>query len=152
MAVSRPRYKAKKQRRGGKFQRGFYRPINEDKYRQPQDRTMNSGMYPEYRSSWELAFYRWCDNSDTIEFWGTESFAIRYLSPKDNAFHRYYVDIVLMMKTGQKHLIEIKPKAQCNDPVNLAKWAAARDYCAQIGAIFSVVTEVELKKWGLIKK
>lgn len=145
------RYQSKRKRRGGKFHRGFYKPINEEKYRQPADKTMNSQPYPEYRSSWEKAFYGWCDTSNKIEYWGTESFAIPYLSPKDNQVHRYYVDIVMMMKSGQKHLIEIKPKSQCNLPVNLAKWEAARKYCKKIDAIFTVITEVELKRWKLIK-
>ena len=151
MAIPRYRYAQKKKRKGGRFQRGFYQPVNESKYIQPVDRTMNSGLLPEYRSSWEKAFMKYCDHSKKIKTWGTEPFAIKYISPKDGAVHRYYVDFVLLMEDGSKHLIEIKPKAQCQMPVNLAKWEAAEMYCKQIGAQFSVVTEVHLKKWGLIK-
>lgn len=154
--MNRSRYNDKKKRRnknngGSKFKRGFYQPVNENKYRAAVDKTMNSQIFPEYRSSWELAFYKWCDVSDKIDYWGTESFAIPYISPKDNQVHRYYVDIVMQMKSGQKHLVEIKPKNQCNAPINLAKWEAARNYCKQINAIFTVVTEIELKRWGMIK-
>jgi len=151
MAISRPRYNNKRKRKGGRFQRGFYTPINEEKYIQPIDKTMNSGLLPEYRSSWEKAFMKYVDTSDKIKSWGTEPFPIRYVSPKDNQVHRYYIDFVLMMTDGSKHLIEIKPLGQCKMPVNLAKWEAAEMYCRQIGATFTVVTEVELKKWGLIK-
>ena len=94
---------------------------------------------------------KYCDLSANIKSWGTEPFAIPYLSPKDNQMHRYFVDFVFITKDNQKHLVEIKPKSQCNDPVNLAKWEATENYCKQIDATFSVVTEVELKKWGLIK-
>ena len=151
MAIPRYRYAKKKKRTGSKFQRGFYKVINEEKYIQPIDKTMNSGVLPEYRSSWEKHFMRYCDLSDKIKSWGTEPFPIKYISPKDNQVHRYFVDFVLIMEDGSKHLIEIKPKSQMKMPVNLAKWEAAEMYCRQIGATFSVVTEVHLKKWGLIK-
>lgn len=152
--MQRYRYHQKKKRKQAsgtsRFKRGFYQPINESKYRQPVDRHMNAGQLPEYRSSWELAFYKYCDQSDKIEYWGTEPFSILYISPKDGKPHRYYIDVVIYTKEHQKFLIEIKPKKQCNNPINLAKWEAARKYCAQIGAQFLVVTEVELKSWGLI--
>ena len=149
--ISRPRYNQKRKRRKqGKFEKGYYKPINEDKYIQPRDRTMNSQILPEYRSSWEKAFMKYCDLSENIKNWGTEPFAIPYVSPKDNQVHRYYVDFVFITKDNQKYLVEIKPKNQCNNPINLAKWEAAKKYAKQIGAIFTVVTEVELKKWGLI--
>ena len=148
------RYQKKKKRRGGKFHRGFFlleQMKNPNKYIQPQDLTMNSKPAPEYRSSWEKKFMEWCDVSDKVETWGVEPFPIMYLSPKDNKMHRYYIDVVMKMSSGQKILVEIKPKNQCNNPINLAKWEAAREYCKQIGAVFTVVTEVELKRWKLIK-
>jgi len=148
--MTRPRYNNKRKRKNGKFKRGFYKPLNEEKYKQPQDKTMNSGMYPEYRSSWELAFFKYCDSSDNIEYWGTESIAIKYQSPKDNKIHRYFPDVFIKMKSGEKHIIEIKPKSQFNNPINQAKWEAAKNYCSRIGAVFTVVSEVELKKWKLI--
>ncbi len=150
MAIPRPRYKSKK-RRQGKFKQGFYKPINEVKYRQPQDRTMNKEIFPEYRSSWELAFFKYCDTSANVEFWSVESFPIPYISPKDNKEHRYYVDVMFKTTNGKKFLIEIKPNKQKTDPVNQAKWDAARLYCKKVGAIFLVITEIELKKFGLIK-
>jgi hypothetical protein len=133
-----------------KYKQGFYKPLNEEKYRQPQDRTMNSQIYPEYRSSWELAFMRYLDSSENIEFWGTESFAIWYISPKDNKKHRYYIDFMFKTKDGIKYLVEIKPSKQKNNPINIAKWGQAERYAKQIQAIFTVVTEIELKKWGLL--
>ena len=88
--------------------------------------------------------------SSNIEYWGTEVFPILYISPKDNAQHRYFVDFVFKTSNGEKHLVEIKPHAQRKDPVNIAKWEAAERYCKEVGATFSVVTEVHLKQWGLL--
>ncbi len=113
---------------------------------------MNSGEYPYMRSSWEFAFAKYLDHADTVKWWSTEPFAIPYISPKDNKQHRYFVDFVFLTVTGEKHLIEIKPNIQRKCKVNQAKWEAAERYSKQIGAIFSIVTEIELKAWGLIKK
>ncbi len=151
MAIARTRYNSKRKRKGGKFKRGFYTPINEDKYRQPHDKHMNSSIIPEYRSSWELQFMKYLDQSDRISWWSTESVAIPYISPKDNLPHRYYCDFFFVTVDNVKNLVEIKPAKQCNDPVNIAKWDQAKRYCDKIGAVFSVVTEHELKLWGLIK-
>ncbi len=152
MAVARPRYTQKKRRRrGSKFKRGFYEPVNESKYVQPQDTHMNSGEFPEYRSSWELAFYKYLDESENVISWSAEAFHIKYISPKDGQPHRYFPDVMFVDSNNQKHVIEIKPAKQCKQKVNLAKWEAAERYCEQINAKFSVITEVELAKWGLIK-
>ena len=149
--MTRPRYNNKKKRkRKSKFKSGVYIVENIEKYRQPQDKTMNAQIYPTYRSSWEEKFMFYLDHSNNIEFWGSEPLAIKYISPKDGQIHRYYIDFMFKTVSGEKHLIEIKPKSQFNNPINQAKWKAAQEYANQIGAIFSVVSEVELKKWGLI--
>jgi predicted nuclease of restriction endonuclease-like RecB superfamily len=150
MAISRPRYKRKKQRyqtnRTGsksKFERGLYKPMNEEKYRQPQDKYMNSQIYPEYRSSWEKKFFKYCDMNPEIEYWTAEPFSIPYVSPKDGQVHRYFPD-VLIKKNGKKYLIEIKPSYQTSDPVNIAKWESAKQFCEKYGLEFVVLTEKEL--------
>ena len=147
--MKRPRFYQKKLRKKGKFKRGFYIPINEDKYIQPSDKTMNQGPHPEYRSSWELAFYKYVDHQEDILFWSTEAQAIPYISPKDSQVHRYFPD-VFIQKKNQNYIIEIKPKSQVLNPINQAKFAAAEEYCSRINAIFLVITEVELKAKGII--
>ena len=151
--MNRPRYNNKKKRhRGSKFKTGIFIPENTEKYRPPQNTLMNSNsLGMTYRSSWELKFAQYLDKSDSIEYWSSEPFAIPYISPKDNKEHRYFIDFVFVLKNGEKHLIEIKPFNQQKCPINQAKWEAATRYCKQIGATFTIVTEVELKKWGLIK-
>ncbi len=147
MAISRPRYNQRKKRRlgpGKKFKQGFYNPKNPDKFRASQDITMNSGPLPFYRSSWELRVYRWCDESDQVEFWGTESINIKYISPKDNKPHRYFPDVFIKFVDGRKMIVEIKPLAQVNSPINQAKFEAAHLYAEKIGGEFVIMTEKDL--------
>lgn len=149
-----------------KFKTGFYTIINEHKYIQPIDRTMNKGTLPQYRSSWELKFYRFCDANPLVVKWGTEPFAIPYTSPKDGKIHRYYIDAFVEYRDGTKFLVEIKPFAQTQHPkipkkqtvkaqikfekdlltylVNQAKWEAARIFAKQKGLKFIIITEKEL--------
>ena len=145
------RYQSKRRRyrtqqNGGRcrFERGFYKPINEDKYKQPRDRYMNKHEFPEYRSSWEKKFMKWCDISSEVEYWTTEPFAIEYISPKDNKKHRYFPDFLVKFTNGIKRLIEIKPQSQWKDPVNIAKWKSAEKFCKLHGIEFVVLGQKEL--------
>ncbi|MCD6434983.1 MAG: TnsA endonuclease N-terminal domain-containing protein [Clostridiales bacterium] len=151
MALPRPRYQAKKKRRRkSKFKQGFYQPNNPEKFKPSQDTHMNEGPIPYYRSGWELKFYAWCDNNNDIEYWGTESTHIKYISPKDGQPHRYFPDIFIKFLDGRKMIIEIKPAKQVKSAINQAKFEAANRYADQIGAKFVVITEKELKAWNLI--
>lgn len=129
----------------GNCKRGHYRPINEEKYKQPMDNYMNSSSIPEYRSSWELAFYKFCDMNPDILYWTTEPFAIQYIKPTDGKPHRYFPDVLIKYKNGKRFLIEIKPSSQKSDPVNLAKWEMAKNFADKSDMQFVVMTEIELK-------
>jgi len=152
MAISRAgRYQAKRRRyrtnkEGGRsrYERGFYKPINEDKYKKPLNTYMNKQEFPEYRSSWEKKFMKWCDLNSEIEYWTAEPFAIEYISPKDNKKHRYFPDFLIKFKDGKKRLIEIKPQSQWNDPINVAKWESARKFCKFHNLEFVVLGQKEL--------
>ena len=139
--------------------KGFYNPINDDKYK---------GSRPiVYRSGLELNFFRWCDRNDRVLQWGSESVVIPYLSPKDGRMHKYFTDGVLLLKTDRgtkKFLIEIKPSKQTKPPeqgsrrskknllyeqiqwaVNSCKWEAATNWCKDNGFEFAILTEKDLK-------
>lgn len=120
-----------------------------------------------YRSSWELKFMNWCDRNDAVLEWGSEIAVIPYISPVDKKVHRYFVDFYMKIKDTQgnikKYLIEIKPKRFTQEPVkpkkmskqfiqevytysvNQAKWKAAKEFCADRGFEFLILTEEELK-------
>ncbi len=109
---------------------------------------------------------KYCDLNENILEWGSEEIALPYRSPVDNKIHRYYPDFYIKVKesNGQvkKYIIEIKPKKQTIEPTpqkrktkgyifevveyakNQAKWKAAREFCADRGLEFKVLTENEL--------
>ena len=93
--------------------------------------------------------------------------------------HRYYPDFyVEMISSNDKEkydrlIVEIKPKSELEPPIspnkqtlkmlenyeyslrtykkNLHKWAFAKDWCEKRNLKFIIITEVDLKKRGLIK-
>lgn len=142
----------------GKPKKGLYKPQNEDKYIQPQDKTMNAKEYPEYRSSWESFFYRYCDISKAVKHWSTEYISIPYINPLDQKQHRYFPDVFVIFNNGDKVIIEIKPhkekfinenkritpKMQQTYLINQAKWEAAKKFSESHGYKFIVMTEYDL--------
>jgi hypothetical protein len=140
------------------YKQGKYRPVNKEKY---------VGRHiPEYRSSWELKFFKWCDKNVNVLEWSSESTIVPYVSPVDNRPHRYYVDGAIAIKEGsmiKRYLVEIKPFKQTQPPVeskrkkkstllyekityavNQAKWSAAKQYADNKNMEFIILTENEL--------
>ena len=136
-----------------KFQRGRYTLKNPEKY---------VGLKtPTYRSGWEHAFMRLCDEHPNVAKWASESIRIPYRHPITGKYTIYVPDffIVYVDKTGKKHaeLIEVKPKNQITmesagrNPmkqkqviINQAKWEAANAYARQQKIRFRVVSEEQL--------
>ena len=142
---------------------------NNKKYRQgvftPKNNSKFGGDYAYYRSGLELKFFRFCDSSENVIFWTSESVKVSYISPIDNKSHRYYVDNFVIIREGsviKKYLVEIKPSKQTQPPatkykkkqhllyeqamyvVNQAKWQAAREFCKKRGFEFIILTEKDL--------
>lgn len=115
---------------------------------------------PIWRSSWELTFMRFCDNNPNIISWGSECVRIPYKNPFTGRDTFYVPDFLITYqhKDGAKRaeLIEIKPRAQVTLEVarstqekaavvlNMAKWAAAKAWCARMGAVFRILTEEDI--------
>jgi hypothetical protein len=139
--------------------KGKYKPSNPQKYKGDPTNII-------YRSLWERKFCVYCDLNENIIEWGSEEIALPYRSPVDNKVHRYFPDFIIKIKeeTGEikKYVIEIKPKKQTLPPPkpkrqtkgylyeayeyakNQAKWEAAKEWCADRGYEFKVLTEKEL--------
>lgn len=142
-----------------KYIQGYFRPIHPEKY-------IGNPQNIVYRSSWELRFMKWCDESTNVIQYGSEEFFIPYRSPVDNRIHRYFPDFLIKIQeqSGEvkTYLIEIKPQRQTVQPkvpkrktknwlyemktysVNQAKWAAAEEWCKSRGIEFKLITEREL--------
>ena len=140
------------------YKQGIYKPVNSKKY-------TGRGI-PEYRSSWELKFFQWCDKNSNVLEWSSESVIVPYKSPVDNRYHRYYVDNAVALKEGNevvRYLVEIKPHKQTQPPkeskrkkkstilyekmtyaVNQAKWEAANKFANTKNMKFIILTENEL--------
>lgn len=158
-------YKNRNKPRGrSRFKQGYFVPTNPHKYQGDVGSII-------YRSSWEHKFCTYCDKSPTVVNWASEPFHIIYFNPITKKPARYYIDFVMVVikykKTGEPYhqsiLVEVKPKAKLKKPkftgnktakklkqferdvkeylVNEAKFTAAREYCANFGHTFQIITE-----------
>jgi hypothetical protein len=115
---------------------------------------------PTYRSGWEHAFMRFCDEHPSVIKWASECVKIPYRHPFTGKQRNYIPDFLVQYKT--KHdkivteLVEIKPKKQSimeskasqgtKEAVvlNHAKWQSAQAWCQQQKIIFRVITEDDI--------
>jgi len=147
----------KRKKPSTQYKQGIFKPKNSDKF---------DGTAAKYRSSYELKFFRWCDDNINVQKWGSENVVVPYLNPLTNKVSRYFVDNFIVLTEGcntKKYLIEIKPKRQTRPPCvnryrnnknliyetnmweqNQAKWSAADKWAKKHGAEFIILTEKEL--------
>ena len=140
-----------------KFAQGKYTLKNPNKY--------IGTKVPTYRSSWEFAFMRFCDEHPSVSQWASEAIRIPYRNPLTGKHTIYVPDFFIAYADAKGkqnvELIEVKPAAQtfkesvgksrrnqAHYIINQAKWTAAKQYCKQQGIIFRVVTEHEMFHTG----
>lgn len=115
---------------------------------------------PTYRSSWEFSFMLFLDNHPSVIQWASEAIRIPYRNPLSGKNTTYLPDffIVYQDANGVNHaeLIEIKPSKEATFEtarsgldkakvaINMAKWQAARAFCASKNMVFRIVTENDL--------
>ena len=136
-----------------KFAQGKFNIKNPDKY--------VGNKTPTYRSSWEFAFMRFCDEHTSVAQWASEAIKIPYRHPFTGKYTVYVPDffIVYQDKEGRKHaeMVEVKPMSQTTMEsagksmakkkqvvINMAKWEAANAYAKQRKIRFRVVSEEQL--------
>lgn len=139
--------------------KGIYKPSNPKKYIGDPNNII-------YRSLWERKFMYWCDHNENIMKWSSEEIWIPYLSPLDRRVHKYFPDFYIKYKNKEgvvkESLVEVKPKRQVEGPKpqkrmtqkqmyelkeyakNQAKWAAAKEFCADRRWEFQILTEDNL--------
>ena len=140
------------------------------KYSQGKFQVKNTEKYigkkqPTYRSSWEFAFMKFCDESPAIAKWASEAVRIPYRNPLTGRYTIYVPDFFInyVDKGGQTHaeIVEIKPQNQslkekvgknlnnqASYILNRAKWEAATVWCRQKGLRFRVINETDIFHQG----
>ena len=91
-----------------KFAQGRYTLKNPTKYL--------GNKTPLYRSSWEFAFMKFCDESPSVMRWSSEGVKIPYKNPLTGKMTIYVPDFLIQYTDakGKTHaeLIEVKPENQ----------------------------------------
>lgn len=140
-----------------KFSQGTYALKNPEKY-------MGLGN-PRYRSSWEFAVMKMCDENSAIHQWASESIKIPYRDPLTGKATVYVPDFLVVFEDKKRQrrteLWEIKPvnqtlreevgKNKYNQAQyvkNMVKWQAASNWCKQNGVHFRIITERDLFHTG----
>ena len=140
-----------------RFAQGKYSPKNPEKYMGNRE--------PTYRSSWEFAFCRFCDEHPNVIQWASESIKIPYRNPLTGKKTIYVPDFLISFSDAKGksrvELIEVKPENQTRRDklgrsranqaawiVNQAKWEAAAKWCKSNGIFFRVVNEADIFHQG----
>jgi len=140
-----------------KFAQGRYSMKHLDKYL--------GNKTPLYRSSWEFAFMKFCDESPSVSKWASEAVKIPYKNPLTGKMTVYVPDFMIQYTDakGKQHaeLIEVKPEnqmklkevgrdkfRQAQYVQNVAKWEAARHWCKNKKIFFRVITEKDIFHQG----
>lgn len=144
------------------LKQGIFKPVNRKKY------TGTNIDKIVYRSGLERKFMKYCDHSDSILKWESETVVIPYKKPTDNKIHRYYMDFWIEKElpgcNTKQYLVEIKPYDFLTPPkprkrktkkylaeienyaVNMAKWKQARIFAEERNMTFTIITEKTLGK------
>ena len=141
--------------------RGTYALKNPEKY--------IGGGTPYYRSSWEFAVMKMCDENAAIEQWASEAVKIPYRDPLTGQNTVYVPDFLVVYtdKNQKKHseVWEVKPANQTiaekvgKNPYNQAqyvrnqvKWEMARQWCRNHGISFRILNEQDIFHVGKKKR
>lgn len=139
--------------------KGKFKPLNPRKYKGDHNNII-------YRSRWEARYMSFLDRATDVLEWSSEEFFIPYRCKTDNKWHRYFPDFKVKIKKADgkivTQVIEIKPRGQTVRPnkpprmtrryineayayaKNTSKWEYAREWCADRGYEFKILTEKEL--------
>ena len=97
-----------------------------------------------YRSAYELAFYNILESDLCVLSYEVEPFSLPYTYAGRK--HKYFPDLIVMYKSGDLEVIEIKPTAFVKDGRVQAKARACRKYIAKniANCKFKFVTEKDI--------
>ena len=142
-----------------RFLQGKFKPKHPEKYKGNPTNIF-------YRSSWEFSLMHRFDSDSNVEWWNSEEVKIPYNDPTRSHHGMYHPDFLVKYRVpNQLEMIEVKPRKQTVPPQgnvsdkkfikealtyakNIAKWEAAKRYCAKRGINFKIITEDHLFKNG----
>lgn len=102
------------------WQQGTYQPKDKD-------------IIYRYKSSWELSAMKELDTNSAVLDWTYESISITYID-ENGTTRRHVPDFIVSLSTGQKMILEIKPrKLLISSPRQKLKVQAAKEFCAKNG-------------------
>lgn len=129
----------RRRRRKGRYKRGIHI-------------SSKTGQHCSYRSGWELLLLESLDVDPSVEAFVYEGIKIPYVSNTRSGKTRNYIpDFFVESTSGERFLIEIKPKRKLDQATVVKKLKAAGQWCRASGVTLVVLTEVELKSIGLLK-
>lgn len=114
------------------------------KFRSGTFSSIKCGKDFQYRSGMECEFYALLESDLDVISFDAEPFKIPYFHKGD--WHNYLPDIRVNFVDGSTEIWEIKPANQTHYEQNKCKWAAANNFCSNLGWGFVVLTEVGLGK------
>lgn len=132
-----PKKMKKKKKRRGHYNRGEYTsPI--------------AGLC-KHRSGWELAYMKYLDENPDVTKWEYEKLKIEYVSnTRTGKIRNYIPDFYVEYSDGRREVVEIKPQRKLDQAIIKKKTSAAQSWCFNMGIIFVIITEVELKILNLL--
>lgn len=104
--------------------------------------SVKSGVKFRYLSSWELDFLKLCDSLDIVKSIEKPK-SIRYID-YNNDKRLYIPDFYIILDTGDKFIVEIKPRAFLSNKLVLLKKKSALEYCKLSGDKYIIITEDDL--------
>lgn len=106
-----------------------------------------NGKWLHYRSHYELFAYQLLERMYMVTAYEVEPFGIPYVKGY-NKIGVYTPDLLVIYRTGEKELIEVKPTSFITDHTVQKKARAAKRYCAKHGIEFTFWTEDAVLKNG----
>lgn len=91
-------------------------------------------------SSLEFLRMQQLDEDDAVLHWARCPHRIAYVDPAGKR-RRYVPDLIVSLRDGATVIEEIKPAALIDTALNIAKFAACREFCESRGWYFRIVTE-----------
>lgn len=95
-----------------------------------------------YQSLIERDFIYLLDFDAAVTTYAEQPFCLHY---KEGSKQRRYTPDFSFSGNGQTYLVECKHHAFMQPEENRLKWAAARQWCEERGAVFAVVTEAAIR-------